>query len=173
MYCQDCGSDGAFIHLTEIIGEDVQSVWLCPTCSRLRQETSLGRRDQASPLGKDSDSLASFLGEGNPEGGKDRVVECPACSYTLAQWRQTNLLACPLCYQAFREVIVPHLRRFHGNASHLGKIPKGSLGVSIPSANLNRLRLALEKAVAREDFEEAARIRDDLSQLKSPKEGGS
>jgi protein arginine kinase activator len=173
MNCQDCGSEGAFVHLTEIVGDEVRSIWLCPTCSRSRQEKGVGPSDSNAEFKNDSESLAAFLGEGSPgseASDQDQGVGvCPACDYRLDRWRLTNLLGCPRCYQAFSEFLVPHLNRFHGNASHFGKFPTQYSDDSNNLSSLKRIRLALDKAVAREDFEEAARLRDSLLQLKSGK----
>lgn len=173
MKCQDCGSNDAFVHLTEIIDGDVSSIWLCSPCSLKRQKL---RRPPfpASPVeGDDSNSLASFLGDdfNQPDQPSARppVTVCPSCDYSLSDWRKSNLLGCSRCYRAFSAAIIPHLTHFHGHATHFGKFPRHHLDGSDQLAKIKRVRVALEKAVAREDFEEAARQRDLLRNLKSGK----
>jgi len=174
MQCQDCGSNEAFVHLTEIMDGEVNSVWLCSRCSLKRQ----GQRRPSFPAqpvqGNDADSLVSFLGDDftqpeEPSRGVS-VSVCPSCDFSLDQWRKTNLLGCPRCYQAFSEALVPQLARFHGHATHFGKFPRHHSEDSNQLATIKRVRVALEKAVAREDYEEAAKQRDFLRSLKSGKE---
>ncbi len=171
MQCQDCGSNDAFVHLTEITEGEVSSIWLCSRCSLKRQGMQRPSYPAQPVERDDSDNLASFLGDefNQPEESMSRpqVSVCPACDFSLTQWRESHLLGCPRCYQAFSEAIVPHLARFHGHATHLGKFPRQRLDDSNQLATIKRVRLALEKAVAREDFEEAAKQRDLLRELKT------
>ncbi len=174
MQCQDCGSNDAFVHLTEIMDGEVNSIWLCSLCSLKRQARRHPTFPAQPPEGDESDSLASFLGDdfNQPDhlDADPQVTVCPSCDYSLTQWRENNLLGCPRCYQAFSAAIVPHLTRFHGHATHFGKFPQHHLEGSNQLASIKRVRVALEKAVAREDFEEAARQRDLLKILKSGKD---
>ncbi len=174
MQCQDCGSNDAFVHLTEITDGEVNSIWLCSLCSLKRQ----AKRQPSFPKppidGDDSESLASFLGEdfNQPDqpSAQIAVKTCPSCDYSLDQWQKNNLLGCPRCYQAFSAAMAPHLTRFHGHATHFGKFPQHHLEGTNQLASIKRVRVALEKAVAREDFEEAARQRDLLRVLKTGKD---
>ncbi len=173
MKCQDCGSNEAFVHLSEIVDGNVRSLWLCSRCSLERQNRVEDPILADSLPQKESDSLASFLGEDflQPKSSTSElpVTVCPSCDYALDRWRKTNLLGCPQCYQAFSSALIPHLTRFHGHASHFGKSPLHRVSDGDQLAAIKRVRIILEKAVSREDFEEAARQRDLLRELKSGK----
>ena len=82
-------------------------------------------------------------------------------------FRKTNLLGCPACYDAFRGPLLSILSHLHRHVSHLGKAP-GSIddGTDRPGL-LSRTRVALEKAIAAEDFEKAARLRDEIQRLEA------
>jgi protein arginine kinase activator len=85
---------------------------------------------------------------------------CPVCGLKYMEYRGEGRLGCPHDYQAFQAGLVPLLRRAHGATRHVGKRP----GRSAADHSLARLRLRarLRAAVAREDYEEAARLRDQL-----------
>lgn len=173
MNCQDCGSHDAFVHLTEIVDGEVHSLWLCTRCSRRRQES--GRPPSTSSRGKsdDSDHLAAFLGDHQDQAevwNDEEARTCPSCDFKLDDWRHTSLLGCPRCYQAFRATLQPHLARYHGHASHFGKIPNNRLEDPNQLVTIQKMRSALDKAVAKEDFEEAAHLRDLIRMLKSGKD---
>ncbi len=173
MNCQDCGENEAFIHLTEIVDGEVRSVWLCTRCSRLRRAAGRESFPGAEDASDDSENLVSFLGDKDDAAGADSEAEvriCPSCDYRLEDWRGTSLLGCPRCYQAFRTALAPHLARYHGHASHFGKRPRNRLEDPNQLATIQRVRTALNKAVGREDFEEAAHLRDLLRMLKQSKE---
>ena len=76
------------------------------------------------------------------------------------------MLGCANCYKAFKAPLDALLQRIHGNTQHAGRIP-GSVrsGVSI-RMNIDRLRQDLVKAIAAEEYEEAARLRDQIRALK-------
>ncbi len=113
------------------------------------------------------------------------TLTCPECGMTFAQFRQGGLLGCAACYSAFEERLGPMLERAQEGASHhVGKYPRRlfsrPLGAGQPDAErtlreerarrVADLRL-LEQAVHAENYERAARIRDEIRMLDEP--GGS
>jgi protein-arginine kinase activator protein McsA len=51
---------------------------------------------------------------------------CPRCGLTFGQFRQSGLMGCPACYDAFEGPLGPLLQRAHeGGTHHSGKIPRG------------------------------------------------
>jgi protein arginine kinase activator len=176
MTCQRCGKRDASIHLIELVDGDRKSLWLCPICAGKDERTD-GAADAAKGDGTsepvDSESLASFLGQvfGPAEpAAEDAARTCTSCGYSLKQFGATNRLGCPRCYQSFRARLMPMLASFHRHVSHLGKAPRPDTGTANGPGEIARIRVALEKAIAAEDFEEAARLRDRIRQLESREE---
>lgn len=91
---------------------------------------------------------------------------CEHCQMTFAQFREQSLLGCPHCYKAFESELSPLLERAHeGGSHHVGKVPRRAGADEGRQAQLSRMRQRLEDAIAGEDFELAARIRDDIQAL--------
>jgi len=88
---------------------------------------------------------------------------CEQCGMTFTQFRDKSLLGCPACYSAFEGPLTPLLERAHeGGTHHIGKTPRrGGAGIE-RQVQLTRLRKRLDDAVASEDYELAARLRDDI-----------
>lgn len=84
---------------------------------------------------------------------------CPACGYTLADFEQSGIFGCDVCYSVFSNDIAALLRRIHGSSQHIGSRPT-SKRVLLPESDLGNLREKLSSAIQGEDFEEAARLRD-------------
>ena len=64
---------------------------------------------------------------------------------------------------------MPLLERVHEGASqHVGKVPSRAGTDERRPAALLRLRAALKDAVAEEDYERAARLRDQIKELEKP-----
>jgi len=60
------------------------------------------------------------------------------------------------------------LRGMHKGASHVGKVPEGLMALQFKHQRLQDLRSRLEQAVAAENYEEAAGIRDEIHTLALP-----
>jgi len=94
---------------------------------------------------------------------------CPTCGATLADIRKAGLLGCPDCYEAFVEHLEATIERAHGGrTAHCGKCPRRR-GLSIDrERRLKQITRELEEAVAAEQYERAARLRDELRGLNTP-----
>jgi protein arginine kinase activator len=92
---------------------------------------------------------------------------CPGCGATFADFRESGRLGCGDCYQAFEPSLRLLLRRYHGSTHHHGRRPEARSGEApAPGAALiASLREQLHAAVASEDFERAAELRDRLREL--------
>jgi protein arginine kinase activator len=91
---------------------------------------------------------------------------CRACGTSFRTFRHTGVLGCPLCYDTFSEHLGPMIERAqNGGTSHGGKCPRRG-GASIDrQLRVQRLFQELEAAVAAEQYERAAELRDQLREL--------
>ena len=84
---------------------------------------------------------------------------------TYGEFRKCGMLGCAACYDAFREPMTALLQRIHGNTQHAGRVPGGvHSGVSI-RMSIDRLKQQLQRAVAAEEYEQAAKLRDAIRAL--------
>ena len=80
-----------------------------------------------------------------------------------AQFREQSLLGCADCYKAFETPLAPLLERAHESGTHhVGKMPRRAGSGEQRQALLTRMRKRLAEAVAGEDYELAARLRDEI-----------
>lgn len=100
------------------------------------------------------------------EGVSLKDLACEACSQTFAEFREKSLLGCPVCYKTFEQPLSPLLERAHeGGTHHIGKVPRRAGVGEQRQVALQRLRRQLDDAVVAEDYELAARLRDDILQI--------
>jgi protein arginine kinase activator len=100
---------------------------------------------------------------------------CEDCGMSYSEFRKGALLGCPHCYAAFQTPLLPLLERAHaGGTEHLGKVPR-QLGLDERRQHrLMQLRRELEDAVAGEQYERAAKLRDEVRQVEvEAREGAS
>ncbi|MCH2146117.1 MAG: UvrB/UvrC motif-containing protein [Phycisphaerales bacterium] len=108
-------------------------------------------------------------------GRRKRLASCDACGLTLASFRRHGLLGCSECYHAFEAHLEPLIGRAQAGATHhCGHVPDQK--DAHIDRRLNRMRLLkeLNDAVSTEQYERAARIRDELHSLEEcgPEDSG-
>lgn len=158
MLCQNCKKHTATVHLTDLIGGEKQERHLCEACASkegvmIKQHVSI------------NDVLNSFLmcQAGIQELSK---VKCPECGLSFVEFKSQGLLGCPNDYDAFGESLDSVIQRAQdGHTHHTGKSP-GEVVVIDP---LQQQRLDLQRelraAVESEDYERAAKLRDQIAGL--------
>jgi protein arginine kinase activator len=97
---------------------------------------------------------------------KETGSACEACGITWAEFRQAGLFGCPNDYTVFEKDLTPLLQRAHEGATHhVGKVPSRRGGSGVPmrkQIDVAKLRRELGKAVESEDYERAAKLRDQI-----------
>ena len=90
-------------------------------------------------------------------------ANCENCGLTFSQFREQSLLGCPVCYTSFESLLGPLMERAHEGATHhVGKVPRRAGSDQERQQQLLHMRNRLTEAIAAEDFELAARLRDDI-----------
>lgn len=95
-----------------------------------------------------------------------RRAGCSTCETTLGRFRKSGLLGCPDCYDHFERHLEPLVIRAHaGGTAHVGRVPERS--IELMDLQLLRKQLVgeLDRAVAAEEYERAASLRDRLGGL--------
>jgi len=163
MQCQSCKKNDATIHLTEISNGRRVETHLCQLCA---QKQGLAVQTQI-PLNELLSTLLSAQGTDPqaPEGASSETA-CPHCGMTLQRFARESLLGCPHDYDIFEKNLLPLIERSQGGRSHhCGKVPESAGRDEKDKVRLMSLRQRLEQAVRQEDYETAARLRDEIKKL--------
>lgn len=94
-----------------------------------------------------------------------RSTTCPKCGMSFAQFRSKGRLGCPHDYVLFGKGLRPLLDRIQAGPKHTGKIPRRAGRQISLERNLSKHREKLKKAIRTENYEEAARLRDEILEL--------
>lgn len=155
--CEKCDHE-ATVHLTEIADGQKNERHLCEECAATEGITIKAQLPISQLL--EELVLQSAAGKELSE------LRCDVCGITFLEFRQNGLLGCPNDYQAFEDVLVPLLERAHeGVTVHAGRTPANAAEQERRQNELLRLRGQLKEAVADEDYERAAEIRDRIKKL--------
>ncbi|MBN1808274.1 MAG: UvrB/UvrC motif-containing protein [Planctomycetes bacterium] len=151
MKCQQCHQREARVHLTEIKNGQKQELDLCEEC--------------ASHMG-----LVGTLAETTVPEAENTT--CPICGISLKDFVAAGRLGCENCYAAFRDHLGSIFLKNHSASTHKGKNPARMNAPERTRRMLQYLHLELDRAVAREDFEKAASLRDRITELETPDAAG-
>lgn len=176
MLCQNCQRNEATTHVKRIVNGDMTETHLCAECVKL-----LGMDDVFSDFSFGlKDIFGSFFGDMLPAIGQSAVLRCSKCGCTFDDVVKTGKLGCAQCYDTFYDKLLPSLQRIHGKLHHVGKIgtaQKESAGAQAAQAEevqsapktvdmkIAELRELMNAAVEQQNFEEAARLRDEIKVL--------
>ncbi len=161
MKCEHCGNSDAVVQYTEIKSNEMSTVHLCRECAAEK-----GIEANPVPSSFALSNLVAQIGQEASTEGLEIEGSCPFCSVSLSDFRDAGRFGCPHCYEAFEKGIRSLLRRIHGSTQHTGKVylPADPTR-SERQRRVHALRKKLDRAVASENFERAAEIRDQLRAL--------
>lgn len=177
MKCQSCHQRQATVVVTAVIENDKTVLHLCAACAKKK-----GFDPEPSPDEEVAAVVEPTAAEPEPSGGNE-ALRCATCGLTFARFKERYRLGCADCYMAFRDRLVPLLRKVHGADTHVGKqFARAEAATrSEPEQpvsgtwTLELLKRRLNAAIEREEFEEAARLRDQIEALRrsESKESGT
>ena len=163
MLCMICKEKEAKIHLTDVKQGEIKKWDLCEECAKAKgiDDQSFALADLLMGLGA-SQELA-------PAAGADAMpgeTAYPACGFTQADFKKSGRLGCPECYVTFGSGLAGLLKNMHRGTRHVGKMPRAQRQGRELQEQLKALQRKLDDAVAVENYEEAAHLRDEIKGLK-------
>ncbi len=154
MLCNNCGKKEATVRYEENVNGDKKKINLCKECSDKLGIFNMNFMDNM---------LLSFFDEPVSVGiGKVKEAICPKCGYSFSDYTSTGLLGCDRCYDTFEAKLEPILYKLHGKPQHI----KGKTKNRKPKNKIEELRQELDNAIKDEEYEKAAKLRDEIRNLK-------
>ena len=193
MLCEKCRTREANIRYTEVINGIKTEHNLCSQCAR---EMDFGHYsamfDTDYPIGKLLSDLFGLTGEETEQedAGLDQVV-CPTCHTAYSDFVKNSRFGCPDCYGVFDLLMSENIKRIQGSVNHKGKHPRfhyenefgterkasGAENNAVEKTGWNPedaereeklavLKSKLQEAILEEEYEQAAKYRDEIRALK-------
>lgn len=157
MHCDVCKTNQATVFLTQIVDGKMQKVNLCESCSKEKGVTD--------PTGFALADLLLGLGAAHEMEQGGAVQKCASCGFSQADFKKTGRLGCATCYTTFADGLASLLKGMHKGTEHIGKVPARLAKTLERESQLKTLQRDLRKAVAEENYESAAGIRDQIRHL--------
>lgn len=164
MKCQKCAKVATF-HITDLERrKPPQEFHFCDEHARqhLTPASESGDKPAMSELAK---NLIGSPSDSPQEPASLDQQTCPVCQINFGEFRSSGRLGCPHDYEVFRDELMPLLENIHDETRHTGKTPRRAPRDPKQQTMLIQLRNDLKRAVAAEDYEMAARVRDKIKSL--------
>ncbi|NGX58120.1 MAG: hypothetical protein K940chlam3_01024 [Chlamydiae bacterium] len=154
--CSECKKPIA-VRYTEVVGNSITHTVMCADCPHLEHRLhGIPTREKSEQM-----EVAGLC--------------CGNCGTTLQSVRMGSLLGCSECYVVFGDVLLSELiamgklsSRFSSARKstpiHIGR-GTGEVKVMTPTVRLLALNEALSETIQREDYEQAAWLRDQIKQI--------
>lgn len=189
MLCNLCKKNPAVIYLEQPGSPRPRRLCLCESCAITR---GIITKPQI-PDQKKINDLMDELEREDRKNQEDQKVLCPVCSRSLYDLKSTHIVGCQYCYEAFsaeieemsgadidsdvtvavktkrkKKVLVDDSEKdtIDTKESVTPKRRTRKQKVASPAKTLQGLQDALDKAVKLENYEEAAKLRDEINNMK-------
>lgn len=171
MECQECHQKAATLHFTQLINGKKIDTHICEVCAKelgymthIEEGYSLHNL-LAGLFNFDSNQIKNNQ---NVDLEQKAELKCSKCQLLFSEFKRTGKFGCAECYDSFSKQINPILSRVHsGNTEHNGKIPKRQGDHLHVKKQLEEYKGQLKQLIEREEFEEAAIVRDKIKEIKN------
>ncbi len=180
MRCQCCEQHKATVQIRDVENWAVKDVILiCDACSKLiatqfimphipMPVTREALEKAKEAMGKSGVAGVAPVGD-EAEAAPD--ITCKNCGMSFKEFQKAGRLGCAECYKAFNETLEPILERIHGSqpAQHTGRKPGAPKADSRASVRqrVQTLKRQMDAAVKEENYERAAKLRDEINGLET------
>lgn len=178
MLCQMCSKKEANFHYKSNENGKITEKHLCKECAKKSGYLSDETLDMFNPFGsidnlifENSNGLlgelfGNMLGNGKQTASLQKSV-CTNCGMRQSDFINGARLGCSECYKVFSSLLEPTIKRIHGNVRHNGKFPSGRKEYVEKQRKIEGLKEKLEKAIQTQEYENAAKIRDQIRSLEN------
>lgn len=173
MRCDFCNKNEADVQLIKVVDDRVESINICNEC--LENLEFLSDEDFMSDLARILSKIFEIDIKFKSKKSGKQVFEnikiskdkrCIHCNTNIDSIKRMGRVGCEKCYQEFRDELTPIIKAIHKSDDHTGQIPSNACDSIKIEGEIKHLKTRLDDEVLIENFEEAAKIRDNIKKLK-------
>lgn len=177
MLCENCKKNEATVYITETVNGHRERQHLCANCvSKAGIITSNIHSPFFGPELSLGNLLSTMLGATNnyvdTKQHPANEVRCDNCGMTYYDFMQKGKFGCSECFNNYGDLLDDSLKRIHGSDRHIGKKPKNYVADIVfkdgkeDMSEVDKLQAELNQAIKDERYEDAARLRDNIRDLR-------
>ena len=194
MLCQKCNKKVATVFISTIVNGQNSQMYLCTDCAKEFHDNMspdmkipFPINDILSNMEFDEDTINSLIrdfknmedsGEMKQINNKNDIeplldnevkedIICSVCNTSFEEYKKTGKLGCSKCYSAFEKQLKPIIEGIYGYSEHIGKFPKDEFKDIQAIRTVEQLKEQLNIAIQKEEYEQAAKLRDEILELEA------
>ena len=158
MICQKCQQHPATTLIKHTVNGKTTELYVCSSCAAKQGFDVFGG---STDVGNLFGGLFAAPSLRDP----DEHERCRACKKSFREIVQSGIVGCPECYIQFYDRLQPSIQRIHGKTTHVGKIASNGSPSMRKKRELAYLKEELTKALALQEYERCATLRDRIKEL--------
>lgn len=194
MLCQKCNKKVATVFISTIVNGKNTQMYLCTDCAKELHDNMnpdikipFPINDILTNMELSEDTINEWINEfkdmedkgqidelvqhENPEtlqhNNQHEDITCNFCNTSFDEYKKTGKLGCGKCYSTFRKQLKPIIEGIYGYLEHIGKFPKNEFKDTEIVKTVEQLKEKLNMAIQEEEYEQAAKLRDEILQLEA------
>ncbi len=164
MVCKKCGKNEASVYMRRTVNGESREIALCKACAESDPEVM---KMMKGSMADELNFFGSLFDFPAVRGISTAKKQCSLCGSTYEDIASSGKVGCAGCYEAFKGQLASSIARLHGNVRHTGRAPARLKAKNERADKLKRLREEQKAAIAAEDFERAAQLRDEIRTLEN------
>lgn len=172
MLCERCKKNNATVYYTENINGKETKLALCSDCANEMKAAGGFGTDffGGGFFGADMGALiGSMFAPQKSARSAENTKKCDLCGMSFADLMKEGKAGCPRCYDAFGDELERTVAGIHGGTRHTGNVPAKYQAKKAEAQRIEELRQRIGEAVAVEDYELAAKLRDEIRAIENGK----
>lgn len=151
----------------ESINGKTSSCALCSECASGLGILGSAKKSPLDPFENMSSLFGTLFGI-SPYKNHTSLEEkkCSLCGATFRELAAEGMVGCPNCYREFADELSETIAKLHGSSHHTGCAPSEFAADRERKRELDETERRLREAVAAEEYEKAAMLRDKLRELR-------
>lgn len=194
MLCQKCNKKVATVFISTIVNGKNTQMYLCTDCAKelhdnmnpdikipfpindiltnmeLSEDTINEWINEFKDM-EDKGQIEELVQHENPEtlqhNNQHEDITCNFCNTSFDEYKKTGKLGCGKCYSTFSKQLKPIIEGIYGYSEHIGKFPKNEFKDTEIVKTVEQLKEKLNMAIQEEEYEQAAKLRDEILQLEA------
>ncbi len=194
MLCQKCNKKVATVFISTIVNGKNTQMYLCTDCAKELHDNMnpdikipFPINDILTNMELSEDTINEWINEfkdmedkgqidelvqhENPEtlqhNNQHEDITCNFCNTSFDEYKKTGKLGCGKCYSTFLKQLKPIIEGIYGYSEHIGKFPKNEFKDTEIVKTVEQLKEKLNMAIQEEEYEQAAKLRDEILQLEA------
>ena len=175
MLCQKCNKKVATVFISTIVNGKNTQMYLCTDCAKELHDNMnpdikipFPINDILTNMELSEDTINEWINEfKDMEDKQYEDITCNFCNTSFDEYKKTGKLGCGKCYSTFRKQLKPIIEGIYGYSEHIGKFPKNEFKDTEIVKTVEQLKEKLNMAIQEEEYEQAAKLRDEILQLEA------